>query len=601
MARAHILPLKENVMTLKSWDDRLTTEETNAVCKELALWCVAQTSSSTERERLVNCINGDRFSDLCNFGLDVSRFSANDAYFLSQALAFYSKRSDLDLGIDKEEVAYVKFQDAERACSETNEVFRKAACGGFNFPSHVCGKLFTAQRKIASCLGDFPSLEELKLRFGPGASTYVKKQEASARFKLSSRFSCSEDLIPILPDLLGEMPAWIPFEGSENALVDVDVVYGRLCFVPKNAKTDRAIVVEPLLNQMYQLGLGDHIAYRLRKFGVDIRDQSRNQNYARIGSISGALATLDLSSASDTLAYELVKSLVPFDWFEGLRRGRTATILYKDTLIRQEKFSSMGNGFTFPLETLIFWGLASSCVKEPDQHLVSVYGDDIIVPTYAYNDVCELLRTCGFSVNLEKSFCSGPFRESCGKDYLSGIDIRPVFLKDRLSGESAFVLHNYFMRRLELEPASIIRRHLSGTMVLYGPDGFGDGHLIGYPQETERALIAHKRNEGWAGYTFETYSWKGRKCYKPRPGDYVYPSYSIYVRDKNPQLMESRHLLALARGLGRNYTCSVDSIRDFEPSLTTAVYKKTKKGFLLGTALPGVQGYKRIKIYTLTL
>ena len=89
----------------------------------------------------------------------------------------------------------------------------------------------------------------------------------------------------------------------------------------------------------------------------------------------------------------------------------------------------MGNGFTFPLETLIFWALtASAC--EGDVDSVSVYGDDIICPRERADDVIDTLTMCGFKINLEKSFVEGPFRESCGCDYYKGIDIRPFYKKE---------------------------------------------------------------------------------------------------------------------------------------------------------------------------
>jgi hypothetical protein len=100
--------------------------------------------------------------------------------------------------------------------------------------------------------------------------------------------------------------------------------------------------------------------------------------------------------------------------------------------LKYEKFSSMGNGYTFELETLIFWGLCMGVCRElelePSQ--VLVYGDDIVVPVAAYELLSEVLTFCGFTLNSKKSFGSGPFRESCGKDYFLGADVRPFFLKE---------------------------------------------------------------------------------------------------------------------------------------------------------------------------
>jgi len=55
-----------------------------------------------------------------------------------------------------------------------------------------------------------------------------------------------------------------------------------------------------------------------------------------------------------------------------------------------------------------------------------VYGDDIIVPAQHAESVSETLEAFGFKVNSRKSFWTGLFRESCGKDYYKGIDVTPV-------------------------------------------------------------------------------------------------------------------------------------------------------------------------------
>lgn len=599
-------------MRFTRWDQISTTGESNVLFKELASWHLAQCCASADRERVAGFLASDAFPDLCVFPLDVSLHNPSDAYHLNQALAFYRKRQDLDIGIDKREVAYVKFEEAEELCSETNQIFRSWSQGGFNFLPGVDSKLFAAQRKISYCLGDLPSLESLRLRFGPGATTQVTKRKASARRKLGMALACSEDLIPLLPEVLGEMPAWslssadVHTEGDfDVASVPVQIVSGNLSFVPKNAKTDRSIVVEPMLNQMVQLGIGDYISSRLKRVGIDTTDQTRNQKMARTGSITGHLATLDLSSASDTIARELVKHLLPMEWYDFLNCARTSTIAAEGLSLKLQKFSSMGNGFTFPLETLLFWALASVCVDVDDQNDVSVYGDDIIVPTYAYPALCDLLHVCGFIPNQDKSFASGPFRESCGKDYLSGIDIRPIFISDRLMGADAFVLHNFYVRNLYPEAAEIVLKSLDPTIHLWGPDSYGDGHLIGASHSLQRAtLVPFKRDHGWAGYTFETYSWKGRKDFSPSPGDFVFPSYSIYMGcTSNP--FEDRALGLITRERSHRYIDPVFRAQLFVrvgefTGRTSAVFlKKTREEVVQGVPLPGTNGYKRIKIYTL--
>lgn len=92
----------------------------------------------------------------------------------------------------------------------------------------------------------------------------------------------------------------------------------------------------------------------------------------------------------------------------------------------------MGNGFTFELESLIFWALCSAvmdCLSIDGD--LSVYGDDIIVPVKAYPAVKEILAFAGFTTNDKKTFADGPFRESCGKHYFKGQDVTPIYIRNR--------------------------------------------------------------------------------------------------------------------------------------------------------------------------
>jgi hypothetical protein len=564
------------------WDEVSEKGETDGFLQELALWHLGKvTENFPEREHLIACVTRNDVSALCDFNLTYPGLSPSDGYHVRQVLAFYSKRKDLDLGIDRRAAALSKFDEAEALCQESNEIFRLWGCGQFQFCPRVEAVLHGSQRKISSILGRTPLLSELDYRFGPGATTAIPKRNASARRKLGQGYFCSEDFAPIASAVLAEMPAWIPFGDSETALVDIHICDSRLDFVPKTAKVDRSIAVEPVLNQMFQLGLGDWIAKRLRRIGVNTRDQSRNQRLAKEGSLTGALATLDLSSASDTVSKGIVAHLLPFDWVSLLNYGRCSHYTFDNVRKRFQKFSSMGNGFTFPLETLIFYALAFSATEAvgASTENVSVYGDDIIIPVEAYSLLCDTLHSVGFIPNPAKSFASGPFRESCGKDYLSGIDIRPCYIKDILDCSTLFVLHNFYVRRGLVEPADLILSRISESLRLFGPDGYGDGHLLG-----EWLPRPHRRSKGYCGFTFETFTWKGRKDFRPYPGDFVYPSYCIYVSPSLEGLPDFPVVPAPGRSLGFRDPCG----RTF--------YDKSGR---LGVTLPGARGYKSISIYTL--
>jgi len=131
-------------------------------------------------------------------------------------------------------------------------------------------------------------------------------------------------------------------------------------------------------------------------------------------------------------------------------------------------YATMGNATTFPVELLVFYALALSCELynnhvsryykvypsllkhtllksiRDNKHCVSVFGDDCIVPRETCLLFIEVCSSLGFSVNNAKTFCHGPFRESCGGDFYRGVCVRPVFIKGpinttRLSSLEAFL------------------------------------------------------------------------------------------------------------------------------------------------------------------
>lgn len=570
---------------LFAWTEEYTSNESTSICKELALHHALL--GGPEGTRIADSINSDNYRLLCDWVLPYSdTASPAELYHCRQALAFFGKSEYLDLGIDRNAVAFRKFLEAETLCRETNAIFSKWSRGEFYFPRDVESVFFRAQRKIATILGNVPKLSELKFRFGPGATTRTKKHNASVREKLQAGVSCSEELFPYaqavlaeLPHLSGLLDSRLGVGDPDTALVPVEVTPGLLSFVPKNAKTFRAIVTEPVLNGVVQLGINGYLTDRLLAFGVDLKDQSVNQRLAREGSLTGALATLDLSSASDTISRELVYNLLPLDWACFLNAFRTRKVVHKGKVINQEKFSSMGNGFTFPLESLIFYALTAACCESDET--VSVYGDDIICPTQRVPLVTKVLVAAGFVVNTDKSYWSGSFRESCGADFFRGFDIRPYYQRKLVSPASLFVLHNYYVRSKQIEEAELVRSFLHREHLLFGPDGYGDGHLLG--DWTPRP---HKRELGYCGSLFDTFTLKNRRDVRPnQPGDGILPHYQIYMRSSQTFL----------KHLGVEHPAYWKF--DLEEAPSPLPFDKAG---IPGVTYPGSSGYKRISIYTLT-
>lgn len=207
-------------------------------------------------------------------------------------------------------------------------------------------------------------------------------------------------------------------------------------FVPKSYKTFRTISMEPATLMYYQQGVLAVIdkmitasPYLRRR--VDTHDQERNRHLAQVGSAVGSYATLDLSAASDSVGYDLVKQLFKGTWLlRYLVCTRSRMSLLPDGVeLELRKFAPMGSALCFPIETLVF---AAVCEIVTQEHRVagdfSVYGDDIIVPTRCVGRTMEVLAKLGFRVNMQKSFyeedCS--FRESCGGEYFRGQEITPL-------------------------------------------------------------------------------------------------------------------------------------------------------------------------------
>jgi len=227
---------------------------------------------------------------------------------------------------------------------------------------------------------------------------------------------------------------WIRRETEASAVRLV--THNKIGFVPKTAKTLRSIAVEPLANAFLQKGIGDEMRKLLERRGLDLRDQTRNQLFAKFGSEDwqshDPFCTIDLSMASDSLALEVCRTVLPPAWFDLLKSCRSPGYQLDGTYYTYAKFSSMGNGFCFPLETLIFAAACAAAGCGVPRRDFAVYGDDIIVRKDRYDAVVSNLRLLGFTINKSKSFSEGPFRESCGADWYGGEDVRPYTLDHAL-------------------------------------------------------------------------------------------------------------------------------------------------------------------------
>jgi len=220
----------------------------------------------------------------------------------------------------------------------------------------------------------------------------------------------------------------------------------RVISVPKTLKTPRIIGIEPTAMQYMQQSLLPEFLASIRRvdylhsmLGFD--DQTPNQRMAEEGSQYENLATLDLSEASDRVSRRHVQLLL--GEYDSLWAGVDACRSWKADVpghgvIPLAKFASMGSALCFPMEamvflTVIFMGIQRSLNTplslndiKSFKGSVRVYGDDIIVPVEHVESVMQALQDFGFVVNANKSFWTGRFRESCGKEYYAGDDVSIV-------------------------------------------------------------------------------------------------------------------------------------------------------------------------------
>jgi hypothetical protein len=456
-----------------------------------------------------------------------------DAYFASKFLSKYKGFNIPDL--DLKAVAIAKFRETELRCKVVNRHFRSVS-GHPMFGGDLVWLHNAVRRKISQILGDFDAAELFESPdWGPGASTLIRRLNASPQQKFRCETGITRDLYDLFTNETFEAsyPHWFSHlsGGSDYPSFQVG---NKIITVPKDASTDRVIAIEPGINLWFQKSIGEMIRRRLLGFGVDLRHQERNQQLARSGSKTSELTTVDFSSASDTISSAVVEELLPPRWFWLLDSCRSHFGLLEGQAMKWEKFSSMGNGFTFPLETLIFHACALACVDYvgADPNQVSTYGDDVVLPSPAFELYSRLVEFYGFSVNFEKSHSLGSFRESCGAHYYRGRDIKPVYFRNTLVGiETVYRLYNAIRRLAKRQGvlccderfrsvADLLLFSVPKALRLRIPDGFGDGGFISNFDEATPSRLRGKHSTH-EGYSFRQYGTVNNTYVDEGPGYFL--------------------------------------------------------------------------------
>jgi hypothetical protein len=278
---------------------------------------------------------------------------------------------------------------------------------------------------------------------GNGANIGAPDTDLYSKLSLSTMAATNPALHALYGEAILSNPTWSGMEHSRSKKFGSKIVTGsRLSFVPKTTEISRTICTEPVLNMLFQKGIANCMERRLIEvFGIDLAQQAdHNRKLARIGSETGKFGTIDLSSASDSISLALCQYLLPRRVYDLLCLTRSpVTTLPGGRVEELHMVSSMGNAFTFPLQTMIFAAVVYGVYRaygfvylKPRHNATgnfAVFGDDIIVLTQAYARVCKILSLLGFSVNVDKSYNDGTFRESCGLDFYRGHNVRGVYIK----------------------------------------------------------------------------------------------------------------------------------------------------------------------------
>lgn len=237
--------------------------------------------------------------------------------------------------------------------------------------------------------------------------------------------------------------------GHEIVVSDAPLV---MSYVPKDRAKTRPVIPQKNGSLFLQYPIGGQLELALRFLGIDLAQQPRiNQRLACAGSYHHNLegdyhfgrrstrpCTIDLHASSEIIGRNLVEWLFPFWAFEYMDSCRaTHVVIASDTkvpeVVEVPSMANMGNAYCFPLQTLVYTALAIAVHKYHRLDLGSkrsptwsVFGDDIVVDRAAFKPLCGVLESLGMVVNQHKSFSQGLFRESCGEDYVSGYNVRPI-------------------------------------------------------------------------------------------------------------------------------------------------------------------------------
>jgi len=290
----------------------------------------------------------------------------------------------------------------------------------------------------------------------------------------------------------------------------------KLAVVPKDKRGPRIICTQPSSAMWIQQGqrrsfeatiqrsrLLNVSRFRDRSSSIKFDNQEQNGILALLSSRTREFATIDLKDASDLVSWGLVRYLSNKEVSLALACSRATHVrLPSKELVKLHMFAPMGSAMCFPVESLVFWVIATAAMhvrrgvkyetlcRSPEafkaltrkESQCFVFGDDVLVPREECKFVCERFEEIGFKPNYQKTFAEGFYRESCGVDAYRGgrLDIARLQVSTIASMPDAYATIDLARRARRmgmLELSNYLECHVESYLGFGIPAGNREGAL----------------------------------------------------------------------------------------------------------------------------
>lgn len=250
----------------------------------------------------------------------------------------------------------------------------------------------------------------------------------------------------------------------------VNLVHGsRIETVPKNNQTDRCINIECMGNMIVQRCIASLVIGKIKDhFDIDLY---QSQHIHKLLLRDPENATIDFKNASNSNWLSVIDWFFPKKFVSFLRKSRSRYVSHDingyEELVELNMLAPMGNGFTFEVMTMLLL-----CISRELDSFSHVFGDDVIIDRNVASLFSSVMESIGWVINTEKSFTTGPFRESCGGFYHDEVGFLTSFdnwyvtneldcvvfinkvgiLKNAAFGELRVLLDRYHTKLISMSP-----------------------------------------------------------------------------------------------------------------------------------------------------